>query len=151
MVTTPEIFLDTSALFAAVWSSTGGGRLLLLLGESSVIRLLVSTQVLVELERAVRRKAPAQMPNLAVLLERSRIDATGSPPEALFQRCTRLTGHTNDALVLAAAWSAGCDYFVTLDKRHSLENESLRATVPFVVGTPGDCVAWLGDKVAAGR
>ena len=53
-----SVFLDTSALFAGIWSATGGGRMILKLGEAGAIRLLVCPQVLDEIESALRRKAP---------------------------------------------------------------------------------------------
>lgn len=151
MPPTPSVFLDTSALFAGIWSSGGGGRLLLRLGEADAIRLVVSAQVLVELERSVRGKAPEQLPNLAVLLEQSGVDIAEAPSKPLVDRSVHLTGHANDALVLAAAWSAGCEYFVTLDKRHFLNNQSLRASTPFPVGTPGDCLVWIREILSSHR
>lgn len=53
-----SVFLDTSALFAGIWSAEGGARMILKLGEAGAIRLLVSPQVLAEAESALRRKAP---------------------------------------------------------------------------------------------
>ncbi len=41
-----RVFIDTSVLFAAVLSATGGSRLILKLGEAGVLRLVVSRQVL---------------------------------------------------------------------------------------------------------
>jgi len=43
-----SVFLDTSALFAGIWSAEGGARLVLRLAEVGAIRLLVSSQVLDE-------------------------------------------------------------------------------------------------------
>ena len=54
----PRLFLDTSVLFAGVWSAEGGARLLLKLGEAEVVILLVSSQVLNEIEGVIRRKTP---------------------------------------------------------------------------------------------
>ena len=55
---TPDIFLDTSALFSGIWSATGGARMLLKLGEAQAIKLSVCSQVLTEIEGVLRRKAP---------------------------------------------------------------------------------------------
>ena len=135
-------FLDTSALFAGIWSATGGGRMILSLGEAGAIRLLVSLQVLDEIEGALRRKAPHLLGLLTLLLDRSGVEVVSPPiPEAV-QGSQTLTGHPGDAQVLAAAWTAGADYLVTLDRKHFLDNQALRDTVPFPVGTPGDFLAW---------
>lgn len=49
-------FLDTSALFAAVWSDQGGARMILKLGEAGAVTLRVSPQVIKEAEGALKRK-----------------------------------------------------------------------------------------------
>lgn len=137
-----SVFLDTSALFAGIWSAEGGSRMILKLGEAGAIQLLVGPQVLDEIESALRRKAPDMLGLLALLLDRSRIKVVPSPMPETVQDSQTLTGHPGDAQVLGAAWAAGADYFVTLDRQHFLDNPSLRDAVPFPVGTPGDFLAW---------
>jgi predicted nucleic acid-binding protein len=137
-----SVFLDTSALFAGIWSATGGGRMILKLGEAGAIQLLVSPQVLDEIEGALRRKAPDMLGLLALLLDRSCVEVVPSPMPETVQDSQVLTGHPGDAQVLAAAWATGADYLVTLDRKHFLDNPALRDTVPFPVGTPGDFLAW---------
>jgi len=142
-----SMFLDTSALFAGIWSAEGGGRMILKLGEAGVIRLLVSPQVLDEIDNALRRKAPDLLGLLTVLLDRCSIEIVPSPaPEAL-QKSQALIGHAGDAQVLAAAWTSGADYFVTLDRKHFLHNPALRDAVPFPLGTPGDFLAWYRGQL----
>lgn len=122
--------------------------MILKLGEAGAIRLLVSPQVLDEIESALRRKAPDMLGLLALLLDRSGVEVVSSPiPEAV-QDSQALTGHPGDAQVLAAAWAAGVDYFVTLDRKHFLDNLALRDAVPFPVGTPGDFLAWYQGQLA---
>jgi predicted nucleic acid-binding protein len=135
-------FLDTSALFAGIWSAKGGSRMILKLGEVGAIRLLASPQVLDEIESALRRKAPHMLGLLALLLDRSGIEVVPSPMSGVIQDSQALTEHSGDAQVLAAAWAARADYLVTLDRKHFLGNQTLRASVPFPVGTPGDFLAW---------
>jgi predicted nucleic acid-binding protein len=142
MPTKISAFLDTSALFAGIWSATGGGRMILKLGEARAIRLLVSPQVLDEIEGALRRKAPHMLGLLTLLLDRSGVEVVPSPMSEAVRDSQALTSHTGDAQVLAAAWTAGADYLVTLDRKHFLDNPILRDAVPFPVGTPGDFLAW---------
>jgi predicted nucleic acid-binding protein len=142
-----SVFLDTSALFAGIWSAEGGGRMILKLGEAEAIRLLVSPQVLDEIECALRRKAPSMLGLLTLLLDRSGVEVVPSPAPEVVQDCHALTGHSGGAQVLAAAWATGVDYLVTLDRKHFLENPALRAAVPFPVGTPGDFLAWYRAKL----
>ena len=48
--------------------------------------------------------------------------------------------------ILADAWHNQVDYLVTLDKAHFLGEPVLAERVPFLIGTPGDCLAWLREK-----
>ncbi len=142
-------FVDTSALFAAIWSEEGGGRMLLRLAEAGAIGLVVNRQVLTELEAAIRRKAPNALPTLAILLDRIRIEIAPDPDQQTVEACRRLVAHEADAAILAAAWASQADYFVTLDRQHFPENVELRQAVPFRVGTPGDYLAWLRKLLAS--
>lgn len=143
----PEIFLDTSALFSGIWSATGGARMLLKLGEAQAIKLTVSSQVLTEIESVLRRKAPQSLGTLALLLDRSRIRIVTQVPAEQIAHCQTIVDYKPDAIVLAAAWAAEVDYFVTLDGKHFLDNQQLHALAPFPVGTPGSCLAWYRGKL----
>lgn len=149
MGSTLRVFLDTSAVFAGIWSAEGGGRALFKLGEARQLQLLVSKEVLTECEGALRKKLPEQLGNLAVMLDTSRVQILGSPNEAVRAKCRQVLSYENDVLVIAAAWEARVDYFVTLDRQHFLDNAALRAAAPFPVGAPGDCIQWLRTKLGA--
>lgn len=142
-----KIFLDTSALFAGIWSESGGSRQLLRLGEAGVVQLLVSGQVLTEIERGVRRKVPERLPALILLLDRIQLEIVPDGSEEIREKFETLVAHSNDARVIAAAAESTADFFVSLDQRHFLCNENLRTQVPFSIGTPGDCLAWLRRRI----
>jgi len=151
MPANPCMFLDASALFAAVWSSEGGARMILKLGEAGAVRLLVSSQVLDEVERALRRKAPEALGAFALLLDRSNIEVIPSPTDEVIHDCLAITGHRGDAGVLAAALSGQVDYFVTLDRQHFLDNPRLSGFASFPIGTPGDFLAWFRARWGEAR
>lgn len=142
MVARNRVFLDTSALFAGIWSATGGGRMLLKLGEVKAVKLFVSSDVLTEIENVLRRKAPSSLGSLALLLDRSHVHIVPEPTPHLLEQSRALVHYPPDARVIAAAWAANVDYFVTLDRQHFLNNKPLRSAVPFLIGTPGDCLTW---------
>jgi predicted nucleic acid-binding protein len=142
-----KVFLDTSALFAGIWSTEGGGRMVLKLGEAGAVRLLVSSQVMRELEGALRRKAPHTLGSLALILERSGLEITDDPPPEVVQDALNLTDHLGDARILAAGIAAEADYLVTLDKEHFLENPAVMEAMPFPIGTPGDFLAWFRKRL----
>ena len=121
--------------------------MLLRLGEAGAVKLLVCSRVLEELEGALRRKAPAVLGMLAVLLDRSGLEVVSAPGPDTLQYALALTGHQGDAGVLAAALDCGTDYLVTLDRKHFLDNQPLKEAVPFPVGTPGDFLAWYREKI----
>lgn len=145
----PDVFLDTSALFSGIWSAAGGARMLLKLGEAQAIKLYVSSQVLIEIENVLRRKSPQSLGSLALLLNRSRIAVISETPEDQIAICQSMVRYAPDAIVLAAAWAAEIDYFVTLDRQHFLNNEQIHDATPFVVGTPGSCLAWYRRKISS--
>jgi len=60
-----RVFLDTSVVFAAVLSPTGGARKLFLLAEARILRLAVGPTFLKECDEVIRRKAPVSLPTLA--------------------------------------------------------------------------------------
>jgi len=144
-----RVFLDTSALFAGIWSSAGGGRMLLKLGEAGAVRLLVSPQVIAEIEGVLRRKAPEMLGLMAVVLDQSGVEVVAAPPSEAVQEHLALIGHLGDAQIWAAAGSVRPDYFVTLDRKHFLDNPDLRAGTPFHLGTPGDFLDWYRAQLSA--
>jgi predicted nucleic acid-binding protein len=145
-----SVFLDTSALFAGVWSSSGGGRQVLRLGEVGAVNLAVSRQVLKELERALRKKAPKALGWLSLLLDRSGVQIVADPTTEAIQRWSELVGHPAAAAIVAAACSAQAHYLVTLDRQHFLDNAALHKAAPFRLGTPGDFLGWFRARLIAG-
>ncbi len=139
-----QVFLDTSALFAAVLSETGGARQLLKLGEAGIITLWVGPGVLAEMDAVLTRKSPSSKGALALLLDRARVQISPLPePET---QARAVAAYPPDADVVAEALAARVDYLVSLDRRHLVNNPQL-AELPFLTGTPGDCLAWLRARL----
>jgi hypothetical protein len=141
----PRVFMDMSAIFAAMWSETGDGRLILKLGEAQVVDLYISSQVLGVLEAVLRRKASGVLSGLALLLDRSRIRVGPDASSDLVLRAGQWIDHTGAGRILADAMTAGVDYFVTLEGEHFLNNEIVQKAVSFQMGAPGDFLAWFRD------
>lgn len=144
----PSVFFDASALFAAIFSEVGGARMILKLAEGGLIDLVISSQVLAEVESALRRKAPGVMGALLLLLDRSHCRVVPNPPLVQVDALVPLIAYRPDAAVLAAAIAAQADYLVTLDRRHFLENARLVSDPPLPIGSPGDCLAWFRQRLA---
>jgi predicted nucleic acid-binding protein len=142
----PRVFLDTSVLFAAVLSATGGSRLILRLAEAGVVRLWVGEWVLQEADGVLARKAPESKALFALLLDRAGVKVGPAPDASARKQAGMVVDYEPDARVLAEALAAGVDYFVTLDCQHLLD--TLGGTdLPFSVGTPGDFLAWLRERM----
>ena len=135
-----RIFLDTSALFAGIWSESGGARLILRLGEAGALQIVLSQQVLNELDDVLRRKAPHLLPVLARLLDRVQVEIAGQGSAEQYQVCLALSGNPADARILADAWMAGVAYLVSLNQKHILNRPELAKQLPYEIGTPGDFV-----------
>jgi predicted nucleic acid-binding protein len=143
-----SIFLDTSVIFAAVLSETGGARKLFRLGEAGVIQLIVGPNVLRECEGVVRRKAPRSLPTLAYLLELGRIEPASQPEEETLELAAALVEVQPDAVVLAEAMGAEPDWTISHDQSHFLKaNPGIKC--PFRIGTPGDLIQALAEEFSA--
>jgi predicted nucleic acid-binding protein len=149
MIRKPRLFLDTSALFTGIWSSEGGARVLLRMGEARAAHLFVSSQVLGELEDVIRRKAPQHLATLTILLDRAQTEIGQTAPLELVERSRKLAVHSGDAHILADAWFNRVDYLVTLDQAHFLNVPDLGNQIPFLIGTPGDSLAWLRRQLCS--
>jgi predicted nucleic acid-binding protein len=140
-----KVFIDTSVIFSAVLSDSGGARKLFHLGEAGVIQLFVGPNVLRECEEVIRRKVPDSLPTLAHLLELSRAELTSFPEVHHLEKARMVVEYQPDVYVLAEAIGADPDWFVTHDKEHFLSvREDSR--IDFQVGTPGDFIQALESE-----
>ncbi len=108
-----------------------------------MIQIAVDSYVLTETQNVLQPKEPRMLGPLALLLHESRIEVVPAPSLESAYESLNLVGYAPDAQVLSAAWAARIDYFVTLDKKHFLENDLLKQATPFQIGTPGDFLAWF--------
>jgi predicted nucleic acid-binding protein len=140
-----SVFLDTSVLFAAVLSESGGARLILTLGEARVVQVFVGPQVLREADGVLERKAPDSKARFALLLDRARVRVAPQASAEALGQARAVTAYAPDAEVLAEALTVGVHYLVTLDRQHFVDNPRTGG-LPLLVGTPGDFLAWLRDR-----
>ena len=140
----PRIFLDTSVIFAAVLSSTGGARKLFLLGEAGLTQLVVGPTILRECQEVVQRKSPTSLPTLAQLLASASLETSQAPNQKQIDAAEVYVQYTPDARVVAETILAKPDWFVTHDKEHFIKHHS-RINLPFEIGTPGDVLQRFKD------
>lgn len=143
-----NIFMDSSALFAGIISSSGAARALLLLGESDHIKVTISEQVVTETERAIARKVPLAINDLreAILASKARILRDPSPDEVIAH--SKLISHSADVPILLAAMQAEVDYLVTLNRKHFIDDPDVAQGSGLRIGTPGDALRWVRDQIS---
>jgi predicted nucleic acid-binding protein len=139
-----RVFLDTSVIFAAVLSPTGGARKLFQLGDVGMLKLVIGPNVLRECDEVVRRKVPSSLPALAKLLALGQVETSIAPTRRHIALALSFVEYEPDALVLAEAMSARPDWFVTHDKEHFLR-ERQESALTFDIGTPGDLIRALKE------
>jgi predicted nucleic acid-binding protein len=141
-----RIFLDSSVIFAAVLSPTGGARKLFDLAEAGLVKLIVSPNELRECDDVVRRKSPSSLPLLAQLLAIGQVETSLAPTSRQLATAKMYVKYLPDAHVLAGAIHAGPDWFVTHDKEHFLKMRA-ESKLSFRIGTPGDLIQALKDEL----
>lgn len=143
----PEIFLDSSALLAGIVSVQGAARVLLLLAEDEKIGLLVSEQVIAEVERNLARKAPRALPLVREMILRANVKILRDPSAAEVHTHMDWIGHPADVPILVAAVNAQVDFLVTLNTRHFIADPGVARRSGLRIGTPGDALAWVRTRL----
>ncbi len=141
-----RVFLDASALFAAVHSEEGGARLILRMGEAGAVSLWVGPWVLREVESVLSRKSPRSKTYVALLLHRATVQVGEEASERALGRALSSVGYLPDAQVLAEALTSAVDYLVSFDRKH-LVGKPLAEGLPFPIGTAGDFLAWYRARL----
>lgn len=142
-----RVFLDTSALFAATHSETGGARLILKLGEAGALSLWIGPWVLKEAEAVLGRKSPRSKRYLALLLDRSGVCIGPQATEAALQKACAVIAYLPDAQVVAEALAVGVDYMTSFDRAHLVGNPRA-GELPFPIGAAGDFLEWYRGRLA---
>jgi predicted nucleic acid-binding protein len=144
----PDLFLDSSALFAGVVSPGGAARALLLLAEAGQLRITVCEQVVAETERALGRKVPRALPYFREALRSTRLRIVREPSPVEIEAHQDVIAHPADVPVVVAAMKAEVDYLVTLNRRHFIDDPGMAARSGLRIGTPGDALNWVREALA---
>lgn len=126
------VFVDSSVLFTAVNSPTGGSAKLFTLAN---IKLITSKLVLTEVERNVRKKLQEyHLERFFMLTAKMHITQQASNEKCIKKAQKAIV--EKDALILAQAKEAKTDYLVTLDKKHFFANDAILFLKPQKIYTP---------------
>lgn len=132
-------FLDSSVLFTAVNSPTGGSAKLFTLKN---IELKASKVVLTEVERNIREKLQNHhLERFFMLVDKLEI-VQSVPEDHLIKRAKAVIAQ-KDAVILAEAKESNCNFVVSLDKKHFLTPEVSKFLKPGKVSTPKQLLQML--------
>jgi len=143
----PNLFIDSSALFAGVVSASCASRALLLLAETKLVAITISEQVLVETERALVRKAPRALPNYREALRATGLRIVRDPTLEQIATHKDIIAREADVPIVVAAMQVKTDYLVTLNRRHFIDDPDVAACSGLNIGTPGDALAWVRETL----
>ncbi len=139
----PRIFLDSSALFAGVVSSTGAARALLVLSEAQRLTVVISEQVIAETENALARKIPQALAAYRAALQAAHLQIVPNPSPEEIARHRNLIAHAADVPIVLAAMHARVDFLATLNRRHFIDDPAVARRSGLRIGTPGDALHWF--------
>ena len=129
-----RVFIDSSVLFSAVYSTSGHSSDLLVMGAEEDILAVISDFVIVETRRNIREIKPEKLARLDQLLVIVHFEIVKVIPEDVTNAKQWIV--LKDAPVLAAAKVAGVDMLVTLDKKHFLGRPELESYINAPILTP---------------
>ncbi len=133
-----RVFLDSSVLFSACYSSAGHSRDLIALALRGEIQLVSSRFVLEETRRNLERKSAQSLVFLDFILDNIEIEIV--KPTKRQVMATARDVEIKDAPIVAAARRGKADILVTLDKEHLLDNQKVAKLAGARVLTPREAV-----------
>lgn len=126
------VFVDSSVLFSASFSPTGGSSKLFTVER---IKLITSPIVLLEVERNVRKKLQSHHLERFFRLVRMIKIIEQKPNDILIKKAESVIAK-KDAVILAEAKQAEADTLVSLDKKHFLTPSVKKFLAPQKETTP---------------
>lgn len=142
-----NIFLDSSALISGVISTTGAAYVLLELGEQEEIVLTISEMVIVESERSIAKKSPRNVSALREVIKVANLKIVQDPSAEEKAANLYLMADPDDVPILLAAMKAKVDYLATHNRKHFLDDPKVAENSGLAIGTPGDALAWLRERL----
>jgi predicted nucleic acid-binding protein len=137
-----RFFLDTSVLFAAVYSTTGHARDLLKAAESEEITLVTSKYVLAEARRVLVDKSPQRYLVFDYLMTKLPWEMV-EPTKGQVLTAAKYVEDINDAPIIAAARKAKVQALVTFDRKHLLGRPTIATYLRAKVLTAREAVELL--------
>ena len=142
-MTSPELFFDSSALFAGIVSASGASRALLLLAEAGQIAIIVSEQVVAETERAVARKIPRALPDFREAIRATGLRIARDPSPDEIEAHADIISHRAHVPIVVTAIKVKAGYLVILNRHHFVDDPTVASRSRLCIGTPMDALDWV--------
>ena len=136
-----RVFIDSSVLFSAAYSSQGHSRDLILMAARGEVTLVLSQFVLTETRRNLAEAAPDALAWLDLLLVALPYDTVQPVKEEVLGAAKHVA--LKDAPIVAAAKKAKVDLLITMDQKHLLGKPELADFAGVEIVTPKEAVAIL--------
>lgn len=136
-----RVFLDSSVLFSAAYSSRGHSRDLILMAIREETILVTSQLVLTETRRNLTEAAPDKLHYLEYALANIPWEFIRPTKGEVLSAAERVV--LKDAPILAAARKAKVKMLVTLDRKHLLGKPELSTYLGAPIVTPKDAIIEL--------
>jgi putative PIN family toxin of toxin-antitoxin system len=135
-----RFFVDTSVLFSAVYSPSGGAGRLITDAINEEIELVISEDVANELKEAFAEDYPHLVPAVeALFMATPFVYVSITPTQQIEARA--VVSDPDDAHIVAAAKISSARALVTLDRKHLLSKPKVAEFVGMAVITPGEAIA----------
>lgn len=131
-----KVFVDSSVLFSACYSSTGASREIIRQGISGKIKLVISKHVIEEVERNLKKDAPQTIPIFQEFLNIVAFKIVHPTKQEVEEAASCVD--LKDAPILAAARNAKADYMVSLDTRHLVGIPKVASCAKVEIVLPGE-------------
>ena len=136
-----RLFIDSSVLFSAAYSTRGYARELILMAVREEVILVVSPLVLDETRRNLAESAPETLDLLDLLVKAIPFEYANPTKAEVLSAAQNVA--LKDAPILAAAKKAQADLLVTHDKKHLLGNSKADVYLGARIVNPKDAVESL--------
>jgi predicted nucleic acid-binding protein len=133
-----RLFIDSSVLFSAAYSSRGHARDLIIMAAREEVILVVSPLVLEETRRNLEESAPETVGLFDLLVQTIPFEIVQPTKEEVLEAARVVV--LKDAPILAAAKTSRVDLLVTLDRKHLLDKPMLVQYLGVKIVTPKNAV-----------
>jgi len=143
MPDTPRVFLDTSVLIAALFSSKGASAEILKLARAEKIQVFISQYVIDETCRTLRLKGIQLLPVFDRILKIKTLNVLLNPSKKQISLAKLILKDLKDVPILALAMQEKADYLITLDRKDFIDDPQVSRKSKLKILTPGAFVKFF--------